>query len=163
MFLINDDEVKGKAPSIVTPIASDMDLEIYVVDSARGRRTYAKAVICVRTSKYTYRTKWDSGIVNSDDYGTPSQYAHKCLIYIRGSEAIEGARELGKQAYNNQRNSWERVSLQDILLIIAVLLGLFILWLSQKPRLDEVNKYNCAVLGYKADCKTPLPASERLK
>lgn len=40
---------------------------------------------------------------------------------------------------------------------------MILLWKSQEKRLDEVNRYNCAVIGYYADCKTPLKPEDRLK
>lgn len=43
----------------------------------------------------------------------------------------------------------------------AVTAWLLIVW--EKPRADAYNKHVCAVYGYKADCKTPLPESEKLK
>lgn len=32
-----------------------------------------------------------------------------------------------------------------------------------EQRMQEYNKYQCAVAGYQADCKTPLTKDERLK
>lgn len=50
-----------------------------------------------------------------------------------------------------------------ILWITIILLLTLILWAIDKPRQDAINKYQCAVWGYAADCKTPLAPEDRLK
>lgn len=50
-----------------------------------------------------------------------------------------------------------------ILTMLTIFLVLFFIWKSQEARLDRYNKYQCAVVGYREDCYTPLPESERLK
>lgn len=32
-----------------------------------------------------------------------------------------------------------------------------------QERMERINKYQCAVYGYQADCKTPLAPEDRLK
>jgi len=53
--------------------------------------------------------------------------------------------------------------MKNITLIILLIITGFIIWKSQEPRLKEHNNYQCAVLGYEEDCKTPLPEERRLK
>jgi len=53
--------------------------------------------------------------------------------------------------------------MKNILIFILIIIGLFIVWKSQEERLQRHNKYQCAVYGYQADCKTPLAPEERLK
>ena len=49
------------------------------------------------------------------------------------------------------------------ILIILLIIGMFALYKSQEPRLKEHNKYQCAVIGFYEDCKTPLREEDRLK
>lgn len=53
--------------------------------------------------------------------------------------------------------------MKNLLLIALTLLGLFLLYKWREPALAEHNKYNCAVIGYYEDCKTPLAPEDRLK
>lgn len=48
---------------------------------------------------------------------------------------------------------------------VAILLTILmiVVWKSSEERLERHNKYQCAVYGYEADCKTPLPPERRLK
>lgn len=46
-------------------------------------------------------------------------------------------------------------------IVIAVLL--IILWPQIKASNEHTNKYNCAMQGKEADCKTPLPEERKLK
>ena len=49
-------------------------------------------------------------------------------------------------------------------LIISTIIIFAVAWLLiGKPNDDAYNKHVCAVYGYEADCKTPLPAEKRLK
>lgn len=53
--------------------------------------------------------------------------------------------------------------MKNILFILIALAGLVIIWKSQESRLNQYNKYQCAVYGYEEDCKTALPEERRLK
>lgn len=53
--------------------------------------------------------------------------------------------------------------MKKALLIILVIIGMIILWKIREPELKEHNRYQCAVLGYYEDCKTPLAPEDRLK
>lgn len=53
--------------------------------------------------------------------------------------------------------------LRNILLVTVVFLAMFIIWKLREPGLKEHNKYQCAVLGYYEDCKTPLKEEDKLK
>lgn len=50
-----------------------------------------------------------------------------------------------------------------IIFLAFVTLIAYLLYTMTLPRMDKYNKHMCAVAGYKADCKTPLPESEKLK
>lgn len=52
---------------------------------------------------------------------------------------------------------------QKFILIAIAFMMLAMLWQSQQPKLEKHNKYQCAVYGYQADCKTPLAPEDRLK
>lgn len=66
MFLVNDDEVKRGKPSLVRPLAPDMDIELYLVPTNDDPVGYAKAVIVVKKGNRVFRTKYDSGRVFKD-------------------------------------------------------------------------------------------------
>ena len=54
-------------------------------------------------------------------------------------------------------------------IILTLILIIVIIWFFKTyvptigQRDAEYNTYQCAVQGYQADCKTPLPANQRLK
>lgn len=55
------------------------------------------------------------------------------------------------------------MKLKHIILIILSILAVIVLFKLAEPHNTAYNKHMCAVYGYKADCKTALPESERLK
>ncbi len=71
-----------------------------------------------------------------------------------------------KTALNRQQRIFWRKNQNLIMIsfltgIILALIGGIVI--SQEQRLTENNKYNCAVQGFEADCKTPLSAERMLK
>ena len=54
-------------------------------------------------------------------------------------------------------------SMKNLILALVVIIGLIVICKIDEPRQKAINKYNCAVWGYKEDCKTPLPFDQRLK
>jgi len=53
--------------------------------------------------------------------------------------------------------------MKNLILALVVIIGLIVICKIDEPRQKAINKYNCAVWGYKEDCKTPLPFDQRLK
>jgi hypothetical protein len=53
--------------------------------------------------------------------------------------------------------------MKNFILYTLLFLGLVALYKMREPELKQYEAYRCAVYGYEADCKTPLPAERRLK
>ena len=98
LFLKGHTEVVGKQPAMVRSLAEDIDLELYLGASWKGKNTWVTAVISVRKGKKIFKTKYDGGMLKE----MPSvalaleDMAADCMFYLKHSWNLNHFRKMLK-------------------------------------------------------------------
>ncbi len=111
-FLTSAGEVQNMKPDLTKSIATDIDVELYLLPTSDNPKGYANAVVCVKTEDGTFRYKYEGGRV---DTMTPEEMLDICVKYIRGNWDLDMWRKYAKEETQKQNGGWFKRLLKKFL------------------------------------------------